>query len=115
MIQLYRREFNSYFNSEEFNINWINSLDLLRDAKRIFFIGNGGSSAICSHMAEDFMKVLNIPSMTFSDSALTSCFSNDFGYENAISEWLKINYLSEDVLIAISSSGESANILNGVK
>ena len=65
-------------------------------------------------MAEDFQKILNFPTFCFSDGALITCYSNDFGYENAIKEWIKCHCLKNDLLIAISSSGESKNIINAV-
>ncbi|HTB32518.1 MAG TPA: SIS domain-containing protein, partial [Bacteroidia bacterium] len=84
-------------------------------SKRIFFIGNGGSNSICSHMMEDFAKMGRFPTFSFSDAALITCYANDYGYENAMMEWLKIHFTDDDLLIAISSSGESKNILNAVE
>lgn len=82
---------------------------------RIFFIGNGGSQAICSHMMEDFAKIGRFPTSSFSDPSLISCFANDYGYEEAMKEWLRIECDKNDLLVAISSSGTSKNILNGVE
>jgi D-sedoheptulose 7-phosphate isomerase len=65
-------------------------------------------------MMEDYAKMGRYPTFSFSDAALITCYSNDYGYENAMEEWLKIHFTSDDLLIAISSSGESRNILNAV-
>lgn len=113
-IDIYKKFFNSYFDSKEFKNSYELTIEFLMSAKRIFFIGNGGSNAISSHMAEDYQKAGRFPTLCFSDPALITCYSNDYGYENAITEWLKIHFTKEDTLIAISSSGNSKNILNAV-
>lgn len=111
----YLKEFNSYINNEYYQKYFNQAIELIKSSNRIFFIGNGGSNAICSHMAEDFQKLLNYPTFCFSDGALITCYSNDFGYENAIKEWIKCHSKKNDLLIAISSSGESKNIINATE
>jgi len=91
------------------------SIDVLKKTERIFFIGNGGSNSICSHMMEDFLKVAKFPTFAFSDAALITCLANDYGYEHAMCEWLKLHFKPTDLLVAISSSGESPNILNATR
>ena len=113
-INIYNKFYNSYFTSNEFEEIFLSSMNLLHDRKRIFFVGNGGSKSICSHMMEDFAKIGRFQTFTFSDPALITCYSNDYGYENAMMEWLEIFFESGDLLIAISSSGNSVNILNAV-
>lgn len=81
----------------------------------VYFIGNGGSAAIASHFANDFLKALKIAALTLNDSSLLTCFSNDYGYEHVFSKSLATLINPSDLLIAISSSGNSANILNAVK
>lgn len=90
------------------------ALGLLNASQRIFFIGNGGSNSICSHMMEDYAKIGRFPTFAFSDPALITCYANDYGYEHAIAEWLKIHFQPTDLLVAISSSGKSMNIRNSV-
>ena len=82
---------------------------------RLFFIGNGGSAAIASHMAADWMKNGDFPTFSFNDGSLMSCITNDLGYENSF--WLPIDMHGAigDVLFAISSSGRSKNILCAVE
>lgn len=92
----------------------LEAVSMIRKHKRIFFIGNGGSNSICSHLMEDFAKVLRYESFAFTDPALITCFANDYGYELAMVEWLKVYYKPDDILIAISSSGNSPNINNAV-
>ena len=81
---------------------------------KIFFIGNGGSAAIASHMAIDFWKNGKMPAMAFNDSSLLTCISNDFGYQHVFEKPIEMFAGTGDVLFAISSSGKSENILRGV-
>ena len=81
----------------------------------IIIVKNGGSAAITSHVVVDFLKALGIRAFTFNESSLITCYTNDFGYENWVEEALKTYAQKNDVVILISSSGESANILNAAK
>ena len=82
---------------------------------RLYFIGNGASAAISSHMAADFCKNGGIPAMTFNDAALLTCIGNDLGYRHVFEKPVEIFAGVGDVLIAISSSGKSENILRGLE
>lgn len=115
-LNLYKEQFQQYFNLVGAEQQMKDSVDLInKKVKRIFFIGNGGSNAICSHMMEDFAKIGGFPTFSFSDAALITCFANDYGYEQAMKEWLKLHFTESDLLVAISSSGESKSILNAVE
>jgi len=114
-IDLYKSLFIRHFENPSLRENIKKSVEMVKNAKRILFIGNGGSNAISSHMMEDYMKIASIPTLSFSDPALITCFANDYGYENALKEWVNFIFQDGDLLVAISSSGESANILNAVK
>jgi D-sedoheptulose 7-phosphate isomerase len=81
----------------------------------IYVIGNGGSAGIASHFSNDLMKALKIPSQTLYDSNLMTCLSNDLGYDQVFSYPLKRLLKPKDLLVAISSSGKSPNILNAVE
>jgi D-sedoheptulose 7-phosphate isomerase len=113
-LNSYKSAFDQFFADPEIAEGIVQSVDLVKRAKRIIFIGNGGSNAICSHMMEDYMKIAGKPTLSFSDGALITCFANDYGYEKAMEEWIKFSFQEGDLLVAISSSGESANILNAV-
>lgn len=93
-------------------------LDMLRGAAaadgRILFIGNGGSAAIASHMAIDYSKNGGMPALAFNDAAALTCLANDLGYEQVFAFQVRTHGRPGDVLIAISSSGRSPNILNAV-
>jgi len=80
----------------------------------VYVIGNGGSAAVASHITTDFCNVAGLRSMTLHEPSVITCFSNDFGYEHSYSIRLKKIARQGDLLIAISSSGQSKNILNAV-
>jgi len=81
----------------------------------IYIVGNGGSASIASHVSVDFIKVAKVKSSTFNNSNLITCFANDYGYENWVKEAIKAYCLINDLVILISSSGTSPNILNAAK
>ena len=110
----YKQKFTEFLNSAQLDAQILEAVQLIKRHRRIFFIGNGGSNSICSHMMEDFAKVLRYESFSFSDPALITCFANDYGYENAMVEWLKVYYKPDDLLVAVSSSGKSPNINKAV-
>ncbi len=114
LLNTYKQKFTEFLNSKVIDEQIEASVKLITAHKRIFFIGNGGSNSICSHLMEDFAKVLKYESFSFTDPALITCFANDYGYENAMVEWLKVYFKPGDILVAISSSGNSANINNAV-
>jgi D-sedoheptulose 7-phosphate isomerase len=81
---------------------------------KLIFVGNGGSAAIASHMATDFSKNGNIRSLALNDSAMVTCLSNDLGYDQVFAKQIEMYVGHGDILVAISSSGRSANIINAV-
>jgi len=82
---------------------------------KVYVVGNGGSSSIASHVSVDFAKSAKISSDTFNNSNLITCFANDYGHENWIKEAIKAYTQKNDMLILISSSGTSVNIINAGK
>lgn len=111
----YKKAFDEFFADEDTRRAIPRAVDLLRAAEAIVFVGNGGSNAIASHMMEDYMKMAGKPTRAFSDAALITCFANDYGYDKALAEWVERGWRPGEVMVAISSSGESANILNAVR
>jgi D-sedoheptulose 7-phosphate isomerase len=85
------------------------------EGNKVIFIGNGGSAAICSHQAIEFLKNGGIRALALNDGASLTALANDFGYANVFAEQIKMIGLSGDLLIAISSSGQSTNILKAVE
>jgi D-sedoheptulose 7-phosphate isomerase len=81
---------------------------------KIMFVGNGGSAGISSHMAIDYSKNGGLRAMAFNDPAALTCLGNDLGYEQVFAKQLELHLRPGDLLVAISSSGRSPNILNAV-
>ena len=100
-----------------------NNLILLKDlfeetsknGNKLIFSGNGASAAIASHAALDFTKQAKIKSTTYHDSALMTAYSNDYGYEKWLARVLESNLDDNDVLVLISVSGESPNVIEAAK
>ena len=95
------------------------SVSLINNCKnnngKIYIVGNGGSSSIASHISVDFAKVANVPSATFNNANLITCFANDYGHDNWVSQAIRSYTQKNDMLILISSSGTSKNIVNAAK
>ena len=84
-------------------------------SKSVFFIGNGGSAGIATHMTADFLKNGGIRTISMLQPATITCIGNDYGYEFIFSKQLEIMAEPGDLLVAISSSGNSPNIVNAAK
>ncbi|SRR5258708_7200366 len=100
--------------------------DLMREARRngrtVFICGNGGSAANAIHWANDFAypvakrhgQALRMSALT-SNTAVLTCLANDIGYEHVFAHQLRIAACADDVLIVLSGSGNSANIIEAVR
>jgi D-sedoheptulose 7-phosphate isomerase len=82
---------------------------------KLMFVGNGGSASIASHMATDYSKNGNLRALAFNDGAALTCLGNDLGYPQVFSRQIEMHSRAGDMLVAISSSGRSPNILNAVE
>ena len=82
---------------------------------KIICVGNGGSAAMASHVTVDFTKAAGMRAINFNEADLLTCFANDYGYENWVARALEFYADEGDLVILISSSGQSPNILNGAK
>lgn len=78
---------------------------------KALLIGNGGSAAIASHMQMDLCNSGGVRAQVFYDQPQLTALANDFDYEHAFEHSIKLWAGPEDVLVAISSSGQSENIL----
>ena len=83
--------------------------------KKAIIAGNGGSAAIASHCAVDFTKNAGIRCVNFNEADLITCFANDYGYEWWLQKALEFYADPGDLVILISSSGKSPNILNAAR
>ena len=97
----------------------INTKNTLAQAKKdnakIMIFGNGGSAAIASHVSVDLTKNANIRAVNFNEADLITCFANDYGYEKWIEKAIDFYADDKDILILISSSGKSQNMINACK
>lgn len=88
-------------------------LRVIRESARfLFLVGNGGSAAVASHAVTDFVNNGKLRATTLHDPSLLTCMTNDYGYESAFARVVEQMLGPGDLLVAISSSGQSMNILN---
>ena len=90
-------------------------LETSKKKGKILIFGNGGSSAIASHVSVDLTKNARIRTVNFNETDLITCFSNDYGYERWVEKSIDFYADKNDALILISSSGKSENMLNACK
>jgi len=95
---------------------WIDWTVEVRERKKtIFLIGNGASASMASHVAADLAKNAHVRTEVFTDLALITAIANDLSFQEIFSEPLKRRLLPGDMVVAISSSGRSPNILQAVQ
>lgn len=102
-------------------LNQIDEDDLVKLEKVILnnsdliILGNGGSNAISCHIAQDYTKKLGKRALCFGDSSRMSCYANDYGWDDAYAKFIEDFRFPWSVVILISSSGNSQNILNAAE
>ena len=97
-------------------------LDAWANDRNVFLCGNGGSAANAVHLANDFLyglgvrkgKGLKVEALS-ANSAVVTCLANDLGYEHIFSAQLHVKGAPGDVLIALSGSGNSSNIIKAIE
>jgi len=89
--------------------------NLVESHDRVIIIGNGGSNSIASHISQDYTKALGKNAICFSDPSRLTCYINDYGMKNAYRVFIEEFSTKDTLVIAISSSGNSDNIINAVK
>lgn len=85
------------------------------NGNKIIIVGNGGSAAIASHFSVDLTKSAGIRCVNFNEAGLITCLANDYGHDHWIEKAVEFYGDEGNVLIAVSSSGQSENILDGCK
>ena len=109
-------------------INWTSVLRLSKEllatkirGSRVFLCGNGGSAANANHIANDLVYAVTEHTGSGFDavslaanSAVLTCLANDVGYENIFSEQLAVSGRKNDLLLVLSGSGSSENIINAL-
>ena len=93
--------------------------DAINDTRKLngilYFFGNGASASLSSHAATDFTKQAKIKARAFNDHNLITALSNDYGYENWVAKAIEYYVKPTDRVIFISVSGNSQNLINGLK
>lgn len=88
------------------------AIEAVKKSKTVYVGGNGGSAAISNHLCCDFLKGANINVVSLScNTPLITAIANDIGYEDTLSYQLQKHVIGGDVVILISSSGNSPNIV----
>lgn len=92
----------------------------IRSGGKIISCGNGGSMADAMHFAEEMTGRFRedrkgLPAIAISDPTHISCVANDYGYEHVFSRFVETVGMNGDVLLAISTSGNSANVVNAAE
>ena len=97
-------------------LRWLDLTKRIQDNNQtLYFVGNGASAMMASHMAADASKNGNFCSLAFNDVALMTAVSNDIAYEECFAIPLKRFARSGDGLVTISSSGNSPNIIRAIE
>jgi len=91
------------------------TIDVKEKKQSIYLIGNGASASMASHFAADLAKNAHLHTEVFSDLSLITAISNDMGYEWVFAEPLRRRAKKGDMLVAISSSGNSKNLLRATE
>ena len=94
---------------------WDSIKETYQQKGRLIFFGNGASASLSSHAATDFTKQANIESHAFNDHNLITALANDYGYENWVAKAIEYYVKPCDRVIFISVSGNSQNLVNGLK
>ncbi len=79
---------------------------------KVILAGNGGSAAMASHVSVDLTKNTRVRAVNFNEADLITCFANDFGYEHWVERAIEFYAQDHDIVILISSSGQSKNMIN---
>lgn len=87
----------------------------IKKNNKIIIYGNGGSASNATHFCTDITKILNKKSITFDNANLITCYSNDYGFDNFVKQSINSHFIKNDIVILISSSGESQNIIEAAK
>lgn len=90
-------------------------LNASRNGNKLIFAGNGASASIASHCSVDFTKQAKIRAINFNEADLITCYANDYGYEHWVAKAIESYGDKGDIVVLISSSGKSPNIVNAAK
>ena len=119
-VNSYLKDFSSLLKpNDELTAMLVEVKNILLNAKKnnskIMIFGNGGSAAIASHVSVDLTKNAGIRCLNYNEADLITCFSNDYGYERWIEKAIDFYADHKDIVVLISSSGRSKNMINACK
>ena len=106
---------NDDLNIEKFLLLKKYLINIKNKKNTVFLIGNGGSASIASHISIDLSKLNKIQTRTFNDPSWITCLSNDYGHKFWVSKALELSVKKNDLIILISSSGKSENMIEAAK
>jgi D-sedoheptulose 7-phosphate isomerase len=86
-----------------------------QEGGKLIFAGNGASAAIASHCALDFTNQARVRAVSFNDPSLITAFANDYGYEYWVAKAIGFYAEPQDIVVLISSSGKSPNMINAAR
>jgi len=93
-------------------LEWVENVQNIRESNNtIYFVGNGASASMACHFAADMAKNGKIKTQVFTDVSLITAIANDISYDEVFAEPIKLQMTKNDMLVAISSSGNSKNII----
>lgn len=117
--------FTNYFEFMQAGMKSVSHEDLIKVSEKIkavsnaghklIIAGNGGSAAMASHVSVDFTKAAGIRAINFNEADLLTCFANDYGYDRVFEKAVEFYGDEGDLLILISSSGSSENVVNAAQ
>jgi D-sedoheptulose 7-phosphate isomerase len=118
-LNSYLNDFSEKVKPDEKIINQLESVaELIKTTcdygNKILIFGNGGSAAISSHFSVDLTKNAGLRCVNFNEADLITCFANDYGFEHWVEKAIDFYGDEGDLLIVISSSGSSKNMLNSI-
>ena len=90
-------------------------LNISKNGGKVIFVGNGASASLASHAATDLTKQARIKAIALNDHNLITALSNDYGYEKWVEKALSYYASEKDLLVLISVSGESLNLVKAVE
>ncbi len=93
----------------------MSAVNRIQDAGEVYLVGNGGSASVVAHAQNDFVKAAKVKARVFQDVPLLTAYTNDCGYHHSQADPLQLWMTKADVLIAVSSSGASGNILEAAR
>ena len=115
----YLRTYDALINDESAIDKLLEIKDIFQETsdngKKVILAGNGGSAAMASHVAVDITKNAGIRALTFNEYDLITTLANDYGYENWISKGIEFYHNPGDVVVLISASGKSENVVRAAK